>query len=233
MTAQTASLPAPYYEEPGITIYNADCRDVLPYLPKVDLVLTDPPYGVELIGYSGLFDDTQEYVKQVIVPVIKDCIQKSVTTVVTCGIRCIFFYPPSDDIGCIFNPAGAGRSRWGFSCFSPILYYGKDPYIRMGLGGRPNSMWDVRSGDGINGHPCPKPQRWMQWLIQRASLEGTVLDPFMGSGTTLVAAKQLGRQAIGIEIERKYCDIAIERLRQEMLPFDPLLPQPEQLEFYV
>jgi site-specific DNA-methyltransferase (adenine-specific) len=69
-----------------------------------------------------------------------------------------------------------------------------------------------------DGHPCPKPIRWASWMMQRASLErDLVLDPFMGSGTTLRAAKDLGRYAIGIEIEERYCEIAAKRMAQGVL----------------
>jgi DNA modification methylase len=86
----------------------------------------------------------------------------------------------------------------------------------------------------IADHPCAFPIQIPMRCIQATTVPGDlVLDPFMGSGTTLVAAKQLGRRAVGIEIERKYCDIAIDRLRQEMLPLDPVLSEPEQLELYV
>ena len=67
-------------------------------------------------------------------------------------------------------------------------------------------------------HPCPKPLSLWEELDKRMK-DGIVLDPFMGSGTTLVAAKELGRKAIGIEIEEKYCEIAVRRLAQEVLLF--------------
>jgi DNA modification methylase len=83
---------------------------------------------------------------------------------------------------------------------------------------------------GAFGHPCPKPVRFCTQIISRLTTPGQlVVDPFMGSGTTLVAAKQLGRRAIGIDIEERYCEIAAKRLEQEVLDFGPPpQPQPEQ-----
>ena len=76
-----------------------------------------------------------------------------------------------------------------------------------------------------NGHPCPKPFKAWLWLVQKmCSPKGTVLDPFMGSGTTLRAAKDLGRSAIGIEIEESYCEIAANRLRQQVMDFTRKAP---------
>ena len=69
------------------------------------------------------------------------------------------------------------------------------------------------------GHPCPRPLNGMKYLVECfCPPSGLVVDPFMGSGTTLVAAKDLGRRAIGIEIEERYCEIAAKRLAQEVLP---------------
>jgi site-specific DNA-methyltransferase (adenine-specific) len=68
------------------------------------------------------------------------------------------------------------------------------------------------------GHPAEKPVALMQWVVSRC-LSSVVLDPFMGSGTTLVAAKALGRKAIGVEVDERYCEIAARRLSQEVLDF--------------
>jgi site-specific DNA-methyltransferase (adenine-specific) len=81
-----------------------------------------------------------------------------------------------------------------------------------------HDYFQTRCGFDDNGHPCPKPVEWALWLVERCCpASGTVLDPFMGSGTTLRAAKDIGRKAIGIEIEEKYCEIAAKRLAQEVL----------------
>jgi site-specific DNA-methyltransferase (adenine-specific) len=101
----------------------------------------------------------------------------------------------------------------------PVLYYGKDPYLAAGRGARPNSTSHTWSNDANQvAHPCAKPLAFWRWLVARASLPGQmILDPFVGSGTTLEVAKLLGRHAIGIEIDPKYCEIAVKRLRQEVL----------------
>jgi site-specific DNA-methyltransferase (adenine-specific) len=219
----------PYYEEAGITIYHGDCREILPALPKVDLVLTDPPYGIgfsgkktkhtdgESGGYLGI-DDTPEYVSSVVVPVIQTCLSMSDRLIVTPGSRNCWKYPEPVSMGVLFYPSGAGLGRWGFVCSQPILYYGKCPYLAAGMGHRPDSL-STTGNCGVSEHPCEKPLGTMKWLLAKGSFKSDdlILDPFMGSGTTLVAAKDTGRRAIGIEIEERYCEIAVNRLRQGVL----------------
>ena len=205
------------------TLYLGDCRDILPTLGNVDAVVTDPPYGIDggrgkdaiLFGksrYDAAFEDTPKYVAEVCVPAIEVALVQSKRLAVTTGIRCLHMYPTPRDIGGFYTPAAVTHGPWGFTCFQPILYYGKDP--RLGRGVWPSSI-TVTEASEKNGHPCPKPQRAWQWLVAKVSSEdGPVLDPFMGSGTTGVACVKLGRQFIGIEIEERYFTIACKRIEE-------------------
>lgn len=223
----------PYYEDDAVTIYHADAWDIVSRggpvdLAGVDAVVTDPPYGVgfdrkatkrrvrETVGYMSEHDGP-EYVDAVVIPLVAWLREEVGRVVLTPGSRNAFRYPEPDALGTIFYPAGAGLGRWGFTCSQPILYYGKDPYLATGQGHRPDSFSTLKTSED-NGHPCPKSLKTMHWLVTKASLAGDlVLDPFMGSGTTLRAAKNLGRRAIGIEIEERYCEIAAKRMTQEVL----------------
>ena len=223
------TLPPPYYDEDGITIYHGDCREILPNLPKVDLVLTDPPYGLGAarrnFGGHG--------------------VKRHMT-----GLVAGKAIPKRDygDAAWDDEPADAltlssimDKADWS------IIFGGN--YFDLG----PTKcylVWDKLRGDTDyadcelawtnlkkavriirykwNGfliekpedrtHPTQKPLEVMKWALSHAP-EGcrTVLDPFMGSGTTLRAAKDLGRKCIGIEIEERYCEIAAKRLAQGVL----------------
>jgi site-specific DNA-methyltransferase (adenine-specific) len=226
----------PYYDEDGITIYHGDCRDVLPSV-TADVLVTDPPYGVDLetktsdyrgsknfdngksLRASKLYDDDPDYVRRLISQAIPIALSVTSRGVVFSGVKMMFAYPEPSWVGCVFTPNGAGRCSWGFVCMHPILFYGKDPALQDGKGSLPSSFRTEQPNLEHFDHPCPKPLSWMKWAIARATRDGeSIVDPFMGSGTTLRAAKDLRRRAIGIEIEERYCEIAVKRLAQRVLP---------------
>lgn len=218
-----------YYEDEFSTIIHGDCRDVLPNIGRCDLVLTDPPYGIDggrggdsrryrKGAYEGTWRDTTEYIVNVVVPIFFRMRDAGQRMIVTPGIRHLHRYPIPDDMGCFWTPASCTHGPWGLTTFQPILYYGKDP--RAGRGPLPSGRQVTERAPAV-GHPCPKPMGAWGWLLNKGSTcpVDVILDPFMGSGTTLRAAKDLNRKAIGIEIEEKYCEIAARRLQQEVFDF--------------
>lgn len=212
------ALPAPYYDQDGITIYCADCRDVLPQLGKVDLVLTDPPYnvGVDYGEHNDnmTLDEFEEWARVWFV----QCRRVAPTTLITGQGRLPQYarIEPSKWLLAWWKPAAMGRSPVGFNEFEPIGLWGKGS--SAGLPDVIRAPIKVSASYG-GGHPCPKPLEWARGQMVRFPKSDLILDPFMGSGTTLRAAKDLGRRAIGIEIEERYCEIAVQRLRQKCLQF--------------
>lgn len=216
----------PYYEDTkaGIVIYHGDCREILPQLPKVDLVLTDPPYGIKM---SKGFDGFGGFGKPIARRQYSDTWDKD---------------RPSKDVFDLILGGGRSVILFGGNFFADILprsthWIFWDKLQTMPTFGDGELAWtniDRKSvkkvtveWNGLIGkeqearkHPTQKPVSLMTWCIQSYSENGNeILDPFMGSGTTLRAAKDLGRKAIGIEIEEKYCEIAVKRLAQEVLQF--------------
>jgi site-specific DNA-methyltransferase (adenine-specific) len=208
------------------TLYLGDCREVMASFPacfRVDAVITDPPYG--LAGSSGtinerrkkaIYDngrtDTLEDVRTVYVPAVRLALSLAKRGAVTPGTPHSFEYPKPDDIGAIFQPAVQGMSKWGRPTWQPILFYGRDP--RLGLTIK-DLTFKSNGQHEKSEHPCPKPDDLMAWLVDRVALAGeTVLDPFMGTGTTGVHCIRLRRSFVGIELEPKYFDIACRRIEQ-------------------
>lgn len=217
-------MPSPYYQDEAVTIYHADCRDVLPTLGEVDLVLTDPPYGIANNTDYQRFTGGQR--KNAALP------QGRVWPAVHGDDTC-------------FDPAPfLGYRRvilWGANCYADRLTPGawfiwvkKHPTLLGKFMSDAEVAWaNFGTGifvfphewDGFNRasergehlHPTQKPVALMRWCIERANPTGDILDPYMGSGTTLRAAKDLGRKAIGIEIEEKYCEMAAKRMSQAVL----------------
>jgi DNA modification methylase len=207
------------------TLYLGDSLEILPEIGQADAVVTDPPYGVLLgetnsgqardknqAAYSD-FSDTPEYIREKVIPAIKIALSKAKRGIVTPGNRHLYLYPPPDDMGVWFNPAGTSIGRWGFSLASPILYYGKPPVNIKKSGASSVSGHFERNMDLKKLHPCPKPLKFTTWVVTKASLEGEiVLDPFMGTGTTGVACVNIRRRFIGIEIVEQYFDVACKRI---------------------
>ncbi len=200
------------YDEDGIQIYNCDCRLILPHLPKVDLVLTDPVYGVGF-KYESV-EDTPENFDNVVIPTI-NILSNLSPMALFMSMKQMKKIPDFKWVLCWHKPGSTRRnSVGGFSIWEPCFLYGTG----WAVANDAITLPDCVNHDKGNTHPCPKPLRLFQWILRQHKSE-TILDPFMGSGTTLVAAKQLGRKAIGIEIEPKYVEIGIKRLAQKVFDF--------------
>ena len=208
----------PYYEDDSCTIYNARCEDVLPELSG-DVVLTDPPYGIDL--EYGSYEDSAKNLDAIVRDVFPLMKAAAPVIALTPGIVNLHRWPASTWCLAWTWPHTGSTGKWGFTQWGPILVYGTDPYLKNRLGRQLDVIKCSSSDYMIKGHPCPKPEGAWKRIMQRVSVfdSDLILDPFMGSGTTLRAAKDLGRKAIGIELEESYCEIAAKRLGQEVLDF--------------
>jgi DNA modification methylase len=196
----------PYYEQDGITIYHGDCREVLPSL-KADLLCSDPPYGISLKRAQIVGDDCE----------FDPAMLLGYKDIILWGANNFTRKLPFGGWLCWDKRCSVEADRMYGSAFE--LAWCNDPskfkMFRCLHGG-------VVNADGPNVprvHPTQKPTELMHWCLGLYPKARMVLDPYMGSGTTLVAAKNLGRKAIGIELEERYCEIAANRLRQRVLEF--------------
>jgi len=258
----------PYYDRDGITIYHGDCREILPQLDKVDLVLTSPPYDNlrEYGGYTFDFDTIAPMLYEVVIDngvmvwivgdatingsetgtsfkqalKFKDCGFNLHDTMIYRKVNFIplthnryeqefeYMFVFSKGKPKSFNPFMKPNKLSGqtYNTKRPRSYDGhairhyrdatlqyKDKSIR-------GNVFDyiVGAGNDITNHPAPFPNKLAKdHIISWSNSDDTVLDPFLGSGTTAVACKILGRKCIGIEIEEKYCEIAVKRLAQSVM----------------
>jgi len=222
----------PYYVDDACVIYNADCSDILPLLPKVDLVLTDPPY--EIVARGGGIGAKRKYLHDI------DGFTDSGFDIgilggfdrwmVFCGLstlRAVLTMPPKR--WCLLT--------WNKPNPTPLVNGNYLPDTEYIVHSFPSShalhgSYSDRSrfilypcGNKSTDHPNEKPIAVMKRLVSVGSTAGEiVLDPFCGSGSTLRASKDLGRKSIGIELEEKWCRVAVERLKQEVLAFPEARP---------
>jgi site-specific DNA-methyltransferase (adenine-specific) len=234
-------LPKPYYESDGVTLLHADCRDVLPALPAetFDFVATDAPY---LVSYTGRWDGDSEAIEGDSDPSWVEPVFREVWRVQKPDSLCLTFYgwPHADIflrtwkiIG--FRPVSLialVKDRWGFGHFTRSQH--ETAYLlAKGRPQRPDcAISDVLEWEQSSPllHPNQKPLGAISKLIATyARPAAQILDPFCGSGTTLVAARALGLKAIGIEIEERFCEVAALRLAQGILAFREPIVATEQL----
>lgn len=228
--------PEPYYEDGAVTIYHGDCHGVLPSLDNADLVLTDPPYGIKqaawdaevpldwwetmpsLLGSAGaayVFGDaltlsqfqchwaargTKWHSR---IAWVYEAGARHSTTWTTKHEDCLFWRGDDHRVEVPLEPSRWRDKRWGEDRFLGDVW----------------SVPRVQANDRLRtGHPTQKPLDLIKIPIVASSRPGDlILDPFMGSGTTLRAAKDLGRRAVGIDIEEQFCEMAATRCAQEVL----------------
>lgn len=218
----------PYYEDEAVVIYHGDCREIMPAQDDIDFVLTDPPWGgrfnTDSTRFSGGTDREKRYGlgRNDWGPIIGDDVAFDPQPFLEYSRVCLWganhyaarlpmgtwlVWLKRDDhmFGQFLSDCELGWMKGGYGVYAHRKQF--PPPSRMA------------ENYGTVAHPTQKPLSLMKWCIGRANLSGgsTILDPYLGSGTTLRAAKDLGHKAIGIEIEERYCEIAAKRMSQTVM----------------
>lgn len=234
----------PYYEDSAVRLFLGDCMDVLPTIDAVDHVITDPPYArdvyVRMVGPRG------ELRPMSIMKMAAGDIGHIDPMIDPLSVQFARLIQRWGVVYSDIESASRWRSAMelaGLRYVRTGAWVKPDPMPQMsgdrpGVGFEPCTIvhragvpmrWNGRGGPAVwthvtargpsrGGHPCPKPEPLMIELVQQFTDEGeTILDPFAGSGTTLFAAKRLGRKAIGIEVSEQYAEVAATRLLQGAL----------------
>lgn len=213
----------PYYSDDHVTLYHARWEDVPPDLLRADVLVTDPPYGIGWQQHGGgktgktraarkhlgIVGDTDTTSRDALLDRYRDipaAVFGSFRAPFPADVRQVLVFQKSASAGVVGSVTGFRTDA------EPIFLTGPWPV-------RPchsSSVLATRIGMDTDEHPHAKPLDVMRRLLDAAP-SGTILDPYAGSGTTLVAAKSLGRKAIGVECVERYCEVAANRLRQEVL----------------
>lgn len=211
----------PYYDEDGITIYNADCKQVLPFLGRVDVLLTDPPYGIDADNRDRILSrgklatprdyEESNWDKEPPPRWFLEAAQDTAQVAILWGGN--YYGLPASSCWLVWD-----KDNTGDFADCELAWTNMNRAVRK-FKWRWNGMIQEQMGDKKENrvHPTQKPLALMRWCLSLVPEAKTVLDPFMGSGTTLVAARLEGRKAIGIEISEKYCESAVKRLAQKTL----------------
>lgn len=210
-----------YYEDDFVTLYHGDCLAEHDEWTNADVLVTDPPYGIGWkignhpkrgsVAHSGIQNDADTAARDAVLATFGDrpgIVFGAWAQPVADAKQTLVWRKPADS-GVIGSTTGYRRD------VALIFLTGKHPKRSASR----SSVFTTNAGMGsyLNGHPHAKPVALMEALIEWTS--GVIADPFSGSGSTLVAAKALGRRAIGVELEEKYCDLIAKRLAQEAFDF--------------
>lgn len=204
----------PYYQDEWVTIYHGDNSKVRAALPEIDLVLTDPPYGINYIHGGG---GGGKHNRRNTAPIIGDTKPFDPSVWLE--------YPEVIMFGADHYAQRLPEGRWlvwdkldGLESFDNFSDVEIAWHSHKGASRIFRYMWKgiCQAGEKDYGrsHPSQKPIALMKWCIEQSKSTGCILDPYLGSGTTLRAAKDLGRKAFGIEIEERYCEIAAKRCNE-------------------
>lgn len=200
-------LPEPFYQDDRVTLYHGDAREIVPQLGRFDLLLTDPPYGIGDRMQGGTWGAKQKYAdfrSWDVAPekAFVDALLSKASSCVIWGGN-YFDLPPSR---CWFV--------WRKQNAVPTMAGAELAWTNLD---RPVRAVDMPVATHNYGPPTEKPLDLIRWCITEAREAKSILDPYCGSGTTLVAAKREGKRAVGIEIEERYCEVAANRLCQKVL----------------
>lgn len=218
-------LPSPYYQDSAVTIFHGDCREFLPLLGRFDLLLTDPKYGIGADSAAAknngkwgwkYYGNTNWDTERTPADLIRVALASSDEAIIWGGNYFSDVLPPSQ--GWIVWD----KAQRNFSLSDGELAWTSfDNALRILTIPRGRALRDGKE------HPTQKSVEVIVGCIgyadrNNATAIKSIIDPFLGSGTTLRAAKDLGRRAIGIEIEERYCEIAAKRMEQECFDFCPV-----------
>lgn len=214
----------PYYSDGGITIYHGDCLSIL-YNMSIDghVCITDPPYGINYSSNHTCTTTTADWMNKAIrgddsVAVRDAALSRFVNWACFGSLKAQAPHEYSAVLVWDKGPAsGMGDLSFPWKPSFELVFLRGNDWTGPRDEGVIKGHWIVTRASMGRVHPNEKPVSLMAHFISKSPRAAAVCDPFMGSGTTLVAAKQLGRKAIGIEIEEKYCEIAAKRLAQQYL----------------
>lgn len=229
--------PTPYYSDEWVTLYHGDCREVLPMLPRgsVDLVLTDPPFFMPATHYQSRTQWQRSWGDTSVLAAFWGVVLDSVIPLMRATGHLIsfcngdsypVFYPEVyrrfDTMKCIVWDKGSiGMGRVWRNQHELLLAARWETSTFVEIGGSRSDIIKAKIiPSSERTHPVEKPTSLLAPLIEPTTLPGAlILDPFAGTGSTVLAARMAGRRSIGIEAEERYCEIAAKRLAQDVFDF--------------